>query len=106
MAVVARAVDSDGTIALLEVREGGNVIGSGAGTNLVFLWRPGRSGIFSLTARALDNLGAAAVSPAATVTIAANRAPLVNAGLDQSVTMTGTNPAVVFLSGSVSDPDN
>ncbi len=101
--VHASAMDEDGTIVRLDVVANGQVIGSGAGTNLSFTWHPTGGGTYVLSAHATDDKGAVAMSPGATITI--NGGPMVGAGPDQTVMMAGSNPVSALLNGTVDDPD-
>jgi hypothetical protein len=104
IALGATASDSDGTIARVDFYAGATLIGSSASAPYSATWANVPAGTYSLTARAIDNLGAASSSAAVSVTVAANAAPVV--ALDApSPPGPYFAPALIRLGATASDAD-
>jgi len=58
IAIAANAADSDGSIARVEFYQGSTLLGTFTSTPYKWTWGPLAGGTYSLTARAVDNLGA------------------------------------------------
>ncbi len=104
--IAAAAADTDGTISGVDFFEGGTLLGSKSTTPYSFTWSNVPPGLYTLTAVAHDNGGAATTSDArsARVQAQANQPPTV------SMTSPGdgavfTAPATVTLSADAADPD-
>jgi YVTN family beta-propeller protein len=69
--LTATAADADGTIARVEFYNGATKLGEDTASPYSFAWTNVAAGSYSLTARALDNAGAATFSTAANVTVSA-----------------------------------
>jgi hypothetical protein len=68
----ATASDPDGSIAKVEFSVNGTKVGEAASAPFSFSWTPPATGVYTITARAVDNLGAATSSAGSTVTISPN----------------------------------
>jgi RHS repeat-associated protein len=97
------AVGQIGTsIASVTYYQGTNVVGSSSsGPNYIITWNPAASGIYALSARVSDNLGAVGTSSNVVITVeAANQPPFVYPGPNQTNFYT---TAAIPLNGRVSD---
>src|ERR1043165_6465415 len=67
----AVASDADGSISGIQFYEGATLLGTGLfdGTNYSLVWNNVAPGLYSLTARATDNLGTLSVSTQANITV-------------------------------------
>ena len=102
--LTATASDSDGSIARVDFYAGTTLIGSSASAPYSATWANVAVGVYSLTARAIDDRGAMSTSAAASVTVAANAAPVV--ALDApSPPGPYFAPALIRLGASASDTD-
>ena len=70
IAMSATAADTDGTIAKVEFYQGATKVGEKVTAPFTFSWTGVGPGAYALTARAIDNLGAATTSSAVNVTVA------------------------------------
>ncbi|HYS27012.1 MAG TPA: Ig-like domain-containing protein [Vicinamibacterales bacterium] len=104
--IAAAAADTDGTISSVDFFEGGTLLGSKSTTPYSFTWSNVPQGLYTLTAVAHDNGGAATTSDArsASVQAQANQPPTVSmtSPADGAVF---TAPATVTLSADAADPD-
>ena len=102
----ASALDTDGSIALVEFYEGGFFLGSDTTAPFSFTWTNAPAGNYALTARATDNLGAVTTSAPVNITIqpGANSPPTVSitAPADGA---TFTAPASVTINADAADGD-
>jgi hypothetical protein len=102
----ATASDSDGSIAKIEFFVNGAKAGESLAAPFKFSWTPTATGSYAVTVRALDNLGAATTSEAATLTIVSNpnQPPVVslNGPADNATVFGNTVPLVV----NISDPEH
>ncbi len=69
VALSASATDSDGSVAKVEFYQGTNKIAEATSTPYNAIWSNVSAGSYSLTAKAIDNQGAARVSSAANITV-------------------------------------
>jgi regulation of enolase protein 1 (concanavalin A-like superfamily) len=69
IALTAAASDSDGTIDRVEFRAGSTLVGTDAASPYAFTWDNVPAGSYNLTARAVDETGAATVSSVVSVTV-------------------------------------
>lgn len=67
--IVASAVDSDGTIELVEFFANGTRIGAATSSPFQFVWTPSVAGTYSLTAKATDNGGKVVISDPVTMIV-------------------------------------
>jgi len=104
--VAAAAADADGTISRVDFFEGGSLLGSTSAAPYSFTWSNVPPGLYTFTAIAHDDGGAATTSDArsASVQAAANQPPTVSmtSPADGAVF---TAPATVTLSANAADPD-
>lgn len=101
----ASAADSDGTVARVEFYQGATKLGEDTSAPYEFTTGNLAAGTYQFSARAVDNLGAVANSPAATVTVtAANQVPTV-ALTSPIAGASYTAPATIALAATASDPD-
>jgi hypothetical protein len=82
--IEATATDSDGSVASVTFYRDGNVLGTDASAPFSFDWTGVAAGTYSLTAVAMDNLGAQAQSPAVSITVNAPPPPAAPSGLGAS----------------------
>jgi regulation of enolase protein 1 (concanavalin A-like superfamily) len=71
IAIAANASDGDGTVSRVDFYRGTTLLGSDTTAPYSFTWSNVPAGSYTLTARAVDNAGAAATSAAVTVTVSA-----------------------------------
>lgn len=79
ISLVANANDTDGSIAKVEFYNGSNKLGESLTAPYTFIWNNAPAGNYSVSAKAIDNLGASTDSSVATITV--NPAPVVVAPL-------------------------
>lgn len=82
--IAANAADSNGTVAKVDFYRGATLLGTRTAAPYSFTWTGVAAGVYSLTAKATDNAGAAATSAAVSVTVAA-------AQISVSSPLNGTN---------------
>ncbi len=75
VALAATASDADGTIQRVEFYQGGTLLNTDTAAPYAFMWTGVAAGNYSLTARAVDNLGASTVSTAVSITVTGPPAP-------------------------------
>jgi hypothetical protein len=100
----ADASDPDGTIASVQFRLFGNVVGTDNTAPYEFAWTNANVGFFTVSAVAIDNKGATTATTAITISVVNNSRPSV------SLTAPVTNsvysaPAAVTLTANASDVD-
>jgi predicted phage tail protein len=81
IAITIAASDTDGTIARVDVYAGTTLLGSDSSAPFAVTWNNAPLGNHSITARAIDNLGATSTSAAITLTLAAPALPIAPSGL-------------------------
>ena len=69
IAISATAADSDGSVAKVEFYQGTTVIGTAVSAPFQLTWSGVPGGTYSLTARAIDNLGASKTSSPVSITV-------------------------------------
>jgi RHS repeat-associated protein len=95
------ASDSDGTVTQVEFLQNGAVLGATNIAPYTFTWGSAPVGNYAITARATDNSGGVATSPAVNITV--NSPPPV--GMDSSLQGASfVTPAAVSLSASTGGP--
>jgi hypothetical protein len=67
--IAAQAADADGAVAGVEFYAGGKLLGTATAQPYSLVWQADKVGTYTLTARAVDNLGLTATSAAVTVKI-------------------------------------
>ncbi len=92
--LTAAAADSDGTVASVRFLANGNVVGTASAVPYTAPWVPSAAGTYTVTAQATDNSGNVTNSAPISVTVVANRSPVV------SLTAPG-NGATVRVSSAV-----
>ncbi|MEO8427023.1 MAG: TIGR02597 family protein [Verrucomicrobiota bacterium] len=101
--VGANASDSDGTVTQVEYYDGATLIGTATVSPYNYSWNNLSIGQHILTAKATDNSGAFTTSGAVTIAVNSappvNQPPVVDADVDQTITL----PSSANLVGSVSD---
>ena len=75
IALSASATDSDGTIASVQFYANGSLIGTSTAAPYGMVWDGVAGGTYSLTAKATDNVGGMATSPAVNITIVGATGP-------------------------------
>jgi len=90
IAIAANAADSDGSIARVEFYQGSTLLGTFTSTPYKWTWGPLAGGTYSLTARAVDNLGASKTSSPVTITVAGAK-----------LVITSPTPGSAIYAGSV-----
>jgi cytochrome c553 len=73
--IAANAADGDGSIARVEFYDGGTLLGTDSTSPYAFSWSGAAVGAHTLTARAVDNLGAVTTSAGVTLTVNATTTP-------------------------------
>jgi regulation of enolase protein 1 (concanavalin A-like superfamily) len=104
IAMGATAVDRDGSIARVDFYAGSTRIGADTTSPYTFSWGNVAPGSYALKAVASDNVGGTATSSSVTVTVVANKPPIVSLTSPLSGA-TFTAPATIALAALASDPD-
>lgn len=100
----ANATDNDGSINRVEFFNGTSLIGTATTSPYTFDWNGVPSGVYLLTAKAYDDLGAAVTSAEVKVTVNNNSSPVVN--ITAPVTKaTFLAPANISIKANASDSD-
>jgi YD repeat-containing protein len=98
----ANANDGDGIVSRVDFYQGATLIGTDTTSPYSVTWSNVAVGSYTLTARAIDNAGAATTSAAVQIIVNNNQLPTANTGGPY----TGeTTQAVQFNGGNSSDPD-
>ena len=98
-------VDSDGTIAKVDYYRGGTtLIGSSTTAPYAVSWTNAAAGSYSLTAKATDDKGGVATSPAVAVLVKTNALPTI-ALITPSSNKTFAAPGIVTLTANAADRD-
>ena len=100
--MTASATDSDGSIVKVDYFANGAPVGTASTPPYTAVWDGAAVGTYSITARALDDQGASAVSPAVVVTVGAPPTLTVQAPLDGAM----VNDDNVLVRGTVTAPAN
>jgi|GEM_PF-919609 len=99
----ATASDSDGTVSKVEFYQGATKLGEDLSSPYSLNWASVPAGSYSLTARAIDNLGASGTSSAVNITVGnANPVTSVTAPANNA---TFTAPATINITANASDSD-
>jgi hypothetical protein len=98
----ANASDSDGSITRVDFVANGTTIGSATVAPYAFVWDSVAGGLYSIVAVATDNQGATTTSAAVAVSVLAEAAIQIDAGLDGSTVDDDT----VLVSGTIQAPAN
>ncbi|MCU0431639.1 MAG: Ig-like domain-containing protein [Cytophagaceae bacterium] len=105
--ISANASDADGSISRVEFYHGTTLVGSDNTSPYSFTWTGVAAGTYSITARAIDNLGASGVSSPVSVVVdpsTVNVAPVVSITAPANNTA-ATAPATFTIAASASDAD-
>lgn len=100
----AAASDADGRIGSVEFYNGTTLLAAEYKAPYSFDWRIGRSGSYTITAKATDNRGAVTASPPINVSVIPNQPPTVSI-ITPSDKKILTAPATINLEASAWDPD-
>ncbi len=106
--ITATAADTDGTVTVVEFYDGTTKLGEDTSAPYEFVWTNPGTGARTITARAIDNAGANAVSSSVPVTVSAP--PPANVAPTVAITAPTTNfkanaPATVKLVANAADSD-
>jgi hypothetical protein len=103
--LTATASDSDGTVTKVEFLNGAAKLGEDTTTPYSFTWNGVGAGIYTLTARATDNLGGTSTSAVATITVSAgNTPPSVNITSPANGAVFAWKPTIT-VTATAGDPD-
>jgi YD repeat-containing protein len=98
----ATAADSDGTVSKVEFFEGSNKLGEDLSAPYSFNWTGVSAGTYSVTAKAIDNLGGISMSAAVAITV--NAPPTISITGPTANTVVHS-PVSVTITASASDTD-
>ena len=102
--MAATATDVDGTISKVEFYNGTTLLATVTSSPYKFVWQNVTAGIYSITAKAIDNAGLSAKSSSVSVTVKTPLPPSVS--LTSPITNTRYNaPASIQLTADASDAD-
>lgn len=100
----ASAADSDGTVTQVDFYQGAALLGTDTTAPFSFTWTGVASGIYSLTAKATDNLGAATTSSPVSVTVSGGTpVTLVPAGAAWKYLANGSNQGTAWRALAFND---
>jgi hypothetical protein len=100
----ANAADVDGTISRIEFYQGTTLLGTDTASPYAFSWTNVPAGSYSITAKAIDDLGGARISAAVAIQVAANQLPTVS--LTSPIAGARlTAPATVAFAATATDAD-
>lgn len=97
----ANAADSDGSVTQVDFYQGTTLIGTATAAPYTFNWATVAAGTYSLTAKAIDNLGA--VTTSASLTITVNTPSVAFTAPSNGVTVSSNS---VLVSGTILAPAN
>ncbi|MBF0498977.1 MAG: hypothetical protein HQM09_02490 [Candidatus Riflebacteria bacterium] len=104
--LIANASDSDGSVDLVEFFQGATKIGEARSAPFTYVWPAVQAGVYTLSAKATDNNGAAATSALVSITVSSfpNQPPTValTAPADGAHVNEGTN---ITLAATAGDAD-
>jgi ferredoxin-NADP reductase len=100
----ATATDSDGTISKVEFYRGTTKLGEDATSPYSFLWSSAPAGTYSLTVKAIDNLGGITTSSAISIKVG-NALPTSSITSPANNTTIETAPATITINATASDSD-
>lgn len=95
--MLVSTADSDGAIVRVEFYSGTNLVGIASTSPYRLVWTDVPAGTYSLTAKAIDNLGAVTTSSAASITVSAASPPLAFARIDTPLPAATTSIDVADL---------
>ena len=109
IAITANAVDSDGSISLVEFYNGTTKLGTASAAPYTFNWNNVAAGVYSLTVVATDNLNARSTSSVISVTViddksAVNVEPVITIS-NPTKGITYDNLSTITIEAVASDPD-
>ena len=99
--LIANASDSDGSIARVDFYQGATLLGSASSAPYTYSWTNVSAGSYALTARAIDNQGAATPSSVVNVTVSGAAFAITSPTNNAFV-----NSDVVNVTGTVQAPSN
>jgi len=103
--ITATSSDSDGTVTKVEFYSGVTKLGEDLTSPYSFVWASVGAGTYTITAKATDNVGATATTPARTVTVSnANATPTVNITSPANNAGFSTNSSIT-INASAADAD-
>jgi hypothetical protein len=105
IAIQASAADPDGTIAKVEFYQGTTKLGEDATAPYAFTWSNVSAGSYSLTVKAIDNLGVAAASAAVAITVTPPNQPPSVSIASPANNAVFVAPAAIAMTATASDPD-
>ncbi|HIH10065.1 MAG TPA: hypothetical protein HA254_05360 [Candidatus Diapherotrites archaeon] len=82
ISITANAFDSDGSVTKVEFYNGAALVGADNSSPYSFTWNDVAAGPYSISAKAIDNMGASATSGAITVIVSRQGQPLLDDDLD------------------------
>jgi PKD repeat protein len=98
----ATASDSDGTITKVDFYQGSTLLGTDTTSPYTFTWINVPTGVYSITARATDNVGEVTISSAVSITV--NNSPAVSIFSPAGGTVFNA-PATIGITATASDND-
>jgi pectate lyase len=104
MTIITDALDTDGTIAKVDLYNGTNLMASSTTYPYQFVWNHPDIGVYQFYAVATDNNGATSTSSVLTVEVKANRLPLVQVQTTIVPATSSSNSSMV-IDVTASDPD-
>ena len=107
--LAALASDPDpvgGGITKVEFYQGSTLLATLATSPYTYSWTGVPTGDYSLSAMAYDNLGAVTTSVPVTISVSANKPPIVSAGADAILVIPPGASVSTTLKGVASDPEN
>jgi hypothetical protein len=96
--LVASATDLDGTISKVEFSVGSQILGQALQEPFSFEWMPVQPGSYSVTAKAIDNLGATGVSSPTLITVSPPRLDSITLSPDQKHFHLGASSSLNLVS--------
>jgi hypothetical protein len=104
IAVTANALDSDGTVSKVEFYNGSIKLGESTTSPYSYVLNNPAVGTYSLTAIATDNTGNKTISSTISVTVNANKTPVVSI-TTPAANASFTDPATIAITAAASDDD-
>lgn len=102
LSLTANATDSDGSIAKVELYQGGTLLGTATQAPFAIAWADAPAGSYKLTAVATDNHGASTTSAAVPIIVNAPPTVALTAPADQAILV---HPTDLVLSANAADSD-
>ena len=103
--ITAVASDSDGTVSKVEFFNGGTKLGEDTSSPYSFTWNSVPAGVYSISTKATDNVGAVVTSAAISITVAVpNTPPVVSITAPTNNSSFNANSAIT-ITANASDPN-